>query len=116
MNHILWYLISLIFLSVTHLNHQYYLIPTVDVCILPKETGPCFEYEQKWYHNAQEGYCQQFWFGGCDGNDNMFDSKEACEYQCVKNNEEEINNVVPGAHMTAQVTKPAPYVSGMVPS
>ena len=32
----------------------------------------------------EEGYCQQFWFGGCDGNGNRFDSKEACEQRCVK--------------------------------
>lgn len=37
-----------------------------------------------WYYDTAEGRCMEFWYGGCDGNQNRFGSKEACEKVCVE--------------------------------
>lgn len=29
------------------------------------------------------GGCSRFWYGGCDGNENRYKSKEECEQICV---------------------------------
>lgn len=52
--------------------------------MLPKDIGPCSDYEIKWFYNTTYGGCGQFWYGGCDGNTNRFSSKELCINTCVK--------------------------------
>ncbi|XP_055840056.1 trypsin inhibitor-like [Episyrphus balteatus] len=37
-----------------------------------------------WSYNAAEDKCVKFIYGGCDGNDNQFKTKEACEATCRK--------------------------------
>uniref|UniRef100_A0A3B3SUN5 BPTI/Kunitz inhibitor domain-containing protein n=1 Tax=Paramormyrops kingsleyae TaxID=1676925 RepID=A0A3B3SUN5_9TELE len=45
-------------------------------CSLPMETGGCQNYTLKWYFDSSKKECSRFWFGGCDGNDNKFESWE----------------------------------------
>ena len=33
-----------------------------------------------------DGRCVQFWFGGCDGNANLFDTNVECDGKCIKPN------------------------------
>lgn len=54
-----------------------------DVCSLPKERGPCHNFSVKWYFDITYGGCSRFWYGGCDGNGNQFNSQEECENVCV---------------------------------
>ncbi|XP_042901645.1 papilin isoform X2 [Parasteatoda tepidariorum] len=56
---------------------------TVDVCSLPKERGGCHNFSVKWYFDVSYGGCSRFWYGGCDGNGNQFNSQEECEEVCV---------------------------------
>ncbi|XP_055949336.1 papilin-like [Argiope bruennichi] len=56
---------------------------TSDVCSLPKERGPCHNFTVKWYFDVTYGGCSRFWYGGCDGNGNQFNSQDACEQVCV---------------------------------
>lgn len=56
---------------------------TADVCSLPKERGPCHSFSVKWYFDVTYGGCSRFWYGGCDGNGNQFNSQEECEGVCV---------------------------------
>ncbi|XP_037927860.1 male accessory gland serine protease inhibitor-like [Teleopsis dalmanni] len=42
----------------------------------------CLGYRQSWSYNSAANECVQFIYGGCQGNDNRFDSKEACEDTC----------------------------------
>ncbi|XP_056153626.1 WAP, Kazal, immunoglobulin, Kunitz and NTR domain-containing protein 2 [Lampris incognitus] len=51
-------------------------------CSLPSLQGPCKAYEPRWAYNAALRQCQSFIYGGCDGNVNNFESKEACEEMC----------------------------------
>ncbi|XP_022094920.1 papilin-like [Acanthaster planci] len=51
-------------------------------CSLPIEPGPCFGYFPTWGYNATVGACQPFVYGGCQGNDNRFDTQDACDHAC----------------------------------
>ncbi|XP_041943267.1 WAP, Kazal, immunoglobulin, Kunitz and NTR domain-containing protein 2 [Alosa sapidissima] len=51
-------------------------------CSLPPVQGPCKAYEPRWAYNRALKQCQSFVYGGCGGNENNFDSREACEDAC----------------------------------
>ncbi|KAK3581415.1 hypothetical protein CHS0354_016277 [Potamilus streckersoni] len=51
-------------------------------CEQEKKTGNCRAFIVRWFHNTTSGYCEQFVYGGCDGNDNNFETREACEENC----------------------------------
>lgn len=51
-------------------------------CGLPSLQGPCKAYEPRWAYSSSIRQCQSFIYGGCEGNDNNFASKEACEETC----------------------------------
>ncbi|XP_058232407.1 collagen alpha-1(XXVIII) chain-like [Hemibagrus wyckioides] len=56
-----------------------------DSCLQPLDPGPCRTYVVKWYYEAKANSCAQFWFGGCHGNRNRFDTESACRKSCVIN-------------------------------
>ncbi|XP_072229357.1 WAP, Kazal, immunoglobulin, Kunitz and NTR domain-containing protein 2 [Leuresthes tenuis] len=51
-------------------------------CELPSLQGPCKSYEPRWAYSSTLLKCQSFIYGGCEGNENNFESKEACEEIC----------------------------------
>ncbi|KAF4087947.1 hypothetical protein AMELA_G00076800 [Ameiurus melas] len=55
-----------------------------DMCFLESDGGPCRDYVLKWYYDQEKNRCIQFWYGGCDGNLNRFDSQKDCEACCVE--------------------------------
>ncbi|KAI6189901.1 hypothetical protein M3Y97_00058300 [Aphelenchoides bicaudatus] len=61
---------------------------SVDVCQLPSVKGPCEGNRKKWYFDKNSRTCQEFTFGGCLGNKNNFQSKEACEQRCLSQDED----------------------------
>ncbi|KAG5283527.1 hypothetical protein AALO_G00043040 [Alosa alosa] len=58
-------------------------LPTDARCNLALSQGSCREYVIRWYYDKQANACAQFWYGGCDGNDNRFESEEECKNLCV---------------------------------
>ncbi len=56
--------------------------PLPDLCKLPPESGSCNAYFPSYYFDAATGACESFVYGGCGGNDNRFDSVEACHAAC----------------------------------
>ncbi|CAI9619641.1 unnamed protein product [Staurois parvus] len=40
----------------------------------------------RYYYNSKENRCVIFLYGGCNGNDNNFYSKQACESACQEAN------------------------------
>ncbi|VDK68293.1 unnamed protein product [Litomosoides sigmodontis] len=55
---------------------------TPDICQLPKDRGPCDQYELRFYYNNRLNECKYFFFGGCEGNANNFERVEECERFC----------------------------------
>ncbi|XP_062321330.1 collagen, type XXVIII, alpha 1b isoform X1 [Osmerus eperlanus] len=53
-------------------------------CSQTLDPGPCREYVVKWYYDSIANGCAQFWFGGCQGNKNQFETEKSCRKACVK--------------------------------
>ncbi|XP_065354306.1 papilin isoform X6 [Calliphora vicina] len=51
-------------------------------CKLPKETGSCGNFTIKFFFDTSYGACAKFWYGGCGGNGNRFDSEGDCKETC----------------------------------
>ncbi|MEM7245767.1 MAG: BPTI/Kunitz domain-containing protein [Acidobacteriota bacterium] len=54
----------------------------VDVCLLPADPGPCEAAIPRWYFDATTGNCEEFLYGGCEGNGNNFETQRECELHC----------------------------------
>uniref|UniRef100_A0A1B0C4R9 Papilin n=1 Tax=Glossina palpalis gambiensis TaxID=67801 RepID=A0A1B0C4R9_9MUSC len=56
--------------------------PAQKSCGLSKESGPCTNYTIKYFFDTSYGACARFWYGGCDGNGNRFDTEDDCKQTC----------------------------------
>lgn len=52
------------------------------ICELPKVAGPCRAAILRYFYNKNTGECEEFYYGGCGGNCNNFQTKEECENKC----------------------------------
>ncbi|BFZ03063.1 hypothetical protein BsWGS_06102 [Bradybaena similaris] len=55
-----------------------------DYCSLSPEVGPCKALVPRIYYNPETAQCEKFIWGGCDGNDNNFETLEDCLDFCVR--------------------------------
>ncbi|XP_043575199.1 collagen alpha-3(VI) chain-like [Chiloscyllium plagiosum] len=53
-----------------------------DVCALNPDEGNCHNYSIKWFYSNKEKDCRRFWYGGCGGNKNRFDTRKECRKVC----------------------------------
>ena len=54
-----------------------------DLCFLRVDSGPCADYEVRWFYSRQRQECTQFIYGGCEGNANRFESLDECNRLCI---------------------------------
>lgn len=52
-------------------------------CDAPSQRGPCTDYVVRWYFNTTLQECAQFWYGGCQGNNNRYETRDECEAECT---------------------------------
>ncbi|KAI5613449.1 tissue factor pathway inhibitor isoform 1 precursor, partial [Silurus asotus] len=52
-------------------------------CALKKDEGPCKALIDRFYYNIETQRCELFEYGGCQGNENNFETEEQCEVMCV---------------------------------
>ncbi|XP_051501248.1 kunitz-type protease inhibitor 1b [Myxocyprinus asiaticus] len=51
-------------------------------CAEPPVTGHCRASFTRWYYDPLNKKCQRFTYGGCNGNENNFESTDACMNNC----------------------------------
>ncbi len=56
----------------------------LESCKLPKEVGgsECTEKHARWFFSESDNKCMPFYYSGCGGNENNFDSERSCAEQC----------------------------------
>lgn len=61
---------------------SYCFTKTDEICAQPAVSGFCLAYFKRWFHNSATFECEKFVYGGCQGNDNNFSTKDECEAKC----------------------------------
>ncbi|KAM4539408.1 collagen, type XXVIII, alpha 1a [Odontesthes bonariensis] len=54
-----------------------------DQCSQPLDPGPCRQYIIRWYYDPEANACAQFWYGGCQGSANNFETETTCRNTCI---------------------------------
>lgn len=55
-----------------------------EICELPPEAGPCEAYSEQFFYNSTSETCEQFVYGGCNGNANRFPTEKECQEMCIE--------------------------------
>lgn len=60
------------------------LKPVQTFCAMKVDDGPCRAFIKRYFFNILTHQCEEFIYGGCEGNENRFVSLEECEENCVR--------------------------------
>uniref|UniRef100_A0A158R5U1 Papilin n=1 Tax=Syphacia muris TaxID=451379 RepID=A0A158R5U1_9BILA len=83
-------------------NNHYF-----DICRLNKDAGSCNNYVPVFYYDVNDGYCKYFYYGGCGGNANRFNTREECEERC---GQQSYVNPQPMGYERPNLEQPVPVV------
>ncbi|XP_045490551.1 papilin [Pieris rapae] len=64
---------------------QYMCTPHANPCQQNPDVGDCTEQITQWYYDEIEDKCFKFFYTGCNGNSNRFQTQEECEKKCLHN-------------------------------
>ncbi|XP_073074656.1 tissue factor pathway inhibitor isoform X2 [Manis javanica] len=53
-------------------------------CALKADDGPCKAMMKRFFFNIHTQKCEEFVYGGCEGNQNRFESLEECKEKCTR--------------------------------
>lgn len=65
-------------------NNMYPFLTLDPRCLEPLKPGDCGEYVVRWYYDKQVNSCARFWFSGCNGSGNRFNSENECQEICIQ--------------------------------
>lgn len=54
-----------------------------EICSLPSDVGKCRAMIPRYYYNVESEKCEEFVYGGCNGNKNNFNTEELCQEFCI---------------------------------
>ncbi|XP_028618722.1 tissue factor pathway inhibitor isoform X2 [Grammomys surdaster] len=57
--------------------------PLHTFCAMRAEDGPCKAMIRSYFFNMYTHQCEEFIYGGCEGNENRFDTLEECKETCI---------------------------------
>ncbi|KAG5668523.1 hypothetical protein PVAND_016462 [Polypedilum vanderplanki] len=52
-------------------------------CGIVSDNGDCDEYKMQYFYHPEFGTCSPFWYSGCGGNKNRFETFTECESTCI---------------------------------
>lgn len=74
-------------------------------CQLQADTGiPCADYVQVWFFDKNIGACSAFWYGGCGGNANRFNTENECFQTCGRHSKSWLYSRPPKTRMSLWTT------------
>lgn len=61
------------------------VLSPADDCFLDQDQGQggCRSYTMMWFFDTERNECARFWYSGCGGNNNRFETQEECEDLCL---------------------------------
>jgi len=62
-----------------------------EACSAAADTGPCRAAIQMFYYNTQTSRCEEFTYGGCEGNANKYDTEAECQRACASSSNKRRN-------------------------
>ena len=65
------------------------------VCEMPRDPGPCEALLLRYYYDPRDRTCSTFDYGGCQGNENRFETLEECQRECMGGMEEVMTTPAP---------------------
>ncbi|XP_047626417.1 tissue factor pathway inhibitor isoform X2 [Phacochoerus africanus] len=58
--------------------------PIHSFCAMKADDGPCKAMMKRFFFNINTQQCEEFIYGGCEGNQNRFESLEECKEKCTR--------------------------------